>query len=391
MCARFSLIVVVALASASAPASARTWQINVDGTGDAPTIQAAIDSAAAGDEIVVGPGRYTWTNQGGGSDYAMITILRGRSGFTLRGAAGAGATILDAEGQNRVIYIQGYNHVTIDGFTVTGGEAPALGDHIGGGVCAHLSTDDVIRNCIFTGNHARWAAGLWSGGWNNLRIEHCTFSGNHAYTYGGGIGIGSSQHTTVVTDCVIIKNTCDSHGGGMFLNRGMVRLENSVIAGNTAAESGGGVYANRPWPSTFSGVTIVANDAPEGGGIRVVSVSTLSITRSIIAFNPDGGAMVIDPDAAVEIGCCDLFSNGGGNGWPEWVTDLGGNFSLDPCFCDAPSRDYSLHADSPCLPGQHPLGSSCDLIGASGASCGGVPVRPTTWGAVKARYAHDRP
>ena len=43
---------------------ARTWNVNTAGTGDVPTIQAAIDSAGAGDEIVVAPGRYTWSNQG---------------------------------------------------------------------------------------------------------------------------------------------------------------------------------------------------------------------------------------------------------------------------------------------------------------------------------------
>jgi hypothetical protein len=43
----------------SAPIQSRTWYVKQDGTGDAPTIQAAIDSAAANDTVLVAPGTYT--------------------------------------------------------------------------------------------------------------------------------------------------------------------------------------------------------------------------------------------------------------------------------------------------------------------------------------------
>ena len=59
-----------------------TIYVNVEGTGDQPTIQAAIDNAVEGDLIVVGPGRYTWTNQGGGDPiYSFVDVPITATGF----------------------------------------------------------------------------------------------------------------------------------------------------------------------------------------------------------------------------------------------------------------------------------------------------------------------
>jgi len=58
---RLTLTAALALALtwAGGALQARTWYVTVAGTGDAPTIHAALDSAVAGDSVLVGPGTYT--------------------------------------------------------------------------------------------------------------------------------------------------------------------------------------------------------------------------------------------------------------------------------------------------------------------------------------------
>jgi pectin methylesterase-like acyl-CoA thioesterase len=42
----------------AAPAAARTWRVAKDGSGDFAVIQAAVDAAAPGDTVSIGPGRF---------------------------------------------------------------------------------------------------------------------------------------------------------------------------------------------------------------------------------------------------------------------------------------------------------------------------------------------
>jgi hypothetical protein len=112
-----------------------------------------------------------------------------------------------------------------------------------------------------------------------------------------------------------------------------------------------------------------------------------------------------------------IVASGNGNTGGDWTgciaTQVGieGNFCADPLFCgpldgstpvlDAGVSAFCLHADSPCLPGNHPAGYNCGLIGAHRMGCGRftpprrftsastertAAVEPTTWGRIKAGY-----
>ena len=199
--------------TATPDARTRIWNINASGTGDAPTIQAAIDLAVPGDEIVVSPGTYDWVNQGHTGDYGMVYFKTYKTGLILRSSGGPEVTILDARFSGRVMFIQGHNDIVIDGFTLTNGVAPLSYDG-GGGLIGHLA-DPVIRNCIFVNNSAQQGGGLWFGGVSAPVIEDCLFYGNSAY-YGGGICLVNSSDRGIIRRCIIRDNYAEARGGGLI-------------------------------------------------------------------------------------------------------------------------------------------------------------------------------
>jgi hypothetical protein len=56
---------------------------------------------------------------------------------------------------------------------------------------------------------------------------------------------------------------------------------------------------------------------------------------------------------------------------------------IDPAFCSPDSGDLTVSDGSPCLPA---YSSGCGQIGAEGAGCGTVSIRPESWGSIKGKY-----
>jgi len=73
---RQKLLIVFVAVMLPQSVSARTWYIKADGTGDAPFIWSGIDSAVAGDTVLVGPGTY----QVGSMEMKDGVILRSEAG-----------------------------------------------------------------------------------------------------------------------------------------------------------------------------------------------------------------------------------------------------------------------------------------------------------------------
>jgi hypothetical protein len=385
-CVRLALVPAI-FAALSASTQARTWHVRPDGTGDAATLQAGIDSARAGDIVLVAPGRYTWAAQGTGDEYAMIRFVRGKTSFAVTSESGPGLTILDAQRHGRIFYIQGGDNdrVTIEGFTITGGKAPLFGDFCGGAFLAHLSSP-IVRNCVFYDNTADRGGAVYYAGVSGPRFEGCTFASNRASTYGGGIFLVNSSLVPVFSGCVIRDNSAGAAGGGIFAYHVPMNLSTCAIYNNTAVEEGGALYSEHGYPATVTGCTIAENNAPAGSALSLFLCEPLTVRSSIVARNHEGSAFSVG-QSTLRIGCCDVFGNAFGDDLPAGTVDLGDVIFLDPRFCGPPgSSDYHLRNDSPCLQENQGDGVFCGLIGAFPAMCGQVPVRRDTWSGVKRRF-----
>jgi len=126
-----------------------------------------------------------------------------------------------------------------------------------------------------------------------------------------------------------------------------------------------------------------------GGGIAGQGPNcNPTLVNTIVAFNTEGGGVYCDGSTAI-LSCSDVFGNGDGD-WTECIGDqygVNGNFSADPLFCGPDIGDYTLRSDSPCLPGNHPDGYACGLIGAFGEGCSGpTAVEQASWGDIKSMF-----
>jgi len=227
--------------------SSHTWRVRADGSGDAPTVQAGIDSASDRDVVLVGPGRY----------YETIN-LRGKR-IHLLGEQGRDVTILDgSRGDDSVVVCESgeTNETVIEGFTITGGKGRALvaDAGYGGGVLCLGATPTIVGNCI-SGNRADTPHGSVDQGrgggllysWNNdpeaygrgMILKGNVVRDNFASNHGGGLYLGSA---CTAEDNLILDNRAGTDGGGMYLVRAWILVRRNVIAGNTAGDHGGGIY-----------------------------------------------------------------------------------------------------------------------------------------------------
>lgn len=343
------------------------WRVRADGTGDAPTIQAAIDSAGVSDTVLVEAGTYTGNGNRDISLRGKLVVVISESGPAL--------TILNCEGTVAVPHRafdvtlgEGPNSV-ISGFTITGGVAlsqPPYPDWPMGGGIRCLSSSPVVQNCIFLNNSAQnGGGGLAAVNMSAPSVIDCRFAENQA-TYGGGLYF-YEQSSGTATNCVFIGNSASIDGGAVEASysslphiTGCSFIENSALIG-------GGVQCYGGSDAVIENCTFVDNAATHGSAASS-NWSDVTINKSIIAFGHNGPVSNCVNFGSISLSCCDVFGNDGGD-WVECFEGqdgISGNFSLNPVFCDRQNGDVSINFISPCAPDNN----SCNvLVGALAVGC----------------------
>ena len=369
--------------------------------GEFATIQAGIDACAEGDTVLVAPGTYTGE---GNRDLSFHGV-----NLVLTSEAGAEATVIDAEGEGRVIYFwQGEDaRGVVEGFTLRNGRNQF------GGCVACEGSSPTLRKLVIEGGYSTGYYGGSGGGvgldGSQAVLEDLLVRGNQAghctawIGTGGGLAAYDSaptlrrvrfeQNLAMASDQT--GECCPApYGGGAYFTRSTPAMEDVVFYDNhaeacyAAEPMGGGMFIRGS--ASIRGATFVGNTCSLGFGSAIYCTEgEVELERAIIAFN-DVGAY--SPHEAVwgtvSTVCCLAYGN---VPW-DWIGgllgqgDLPGNLSENPMFCDLAGGDLRLGPASPCLP----INNDCGvLIGAFGAGCENTPVLLASFTAAPAAGAVD--
>jgi parallel beta-helix repeat protein/predicted outer membrane repeat protein len=362
------------------PATATTYLIRPDGTGDFPTIQAAIDVAVGGDIIELADGTFngdgnrdidylgkaiTIRSQGGDPENCVIDCEGSygdlHRGFRFHSGEDLGSGLESVSITNGLEYGAGIacqnSSPTLTNCILYNNTATDFG---AGASCR--SSSPVFSGCTFRNNtaHEAHGGGMFCDGASSPTLTDCRFSGNSTELTGGGISCGGESSLTLI-NCTFISNSAGLVGGGLLCN-GSLAVINCTFSGNQVGHFGGAVYC----------------------------YSSPTLTNCIIAFSEVGQGVDCSGDSDPTLICCDVYGNEGGDwvGCIENQYGIDGNISEDPLFCDVENSDFTLCADSPCASENN---SECGQIGAWPVGCDpcGEPPFPTldvTWGQVKHGY-----
>lgn len=343
---------------------------------EAPTLQAGIDSTAAGDTVLVAPGRYSGT---GNRDIRF----RGRS-IVVRGSGGPGVTVVDVQGspsephRGFLFDAQETPAAVLEGFSVENGymstlpsKAPRAAHDLSAGGIKIQDASPTIRDCVIRNCGSEYTGGGMSIEFlSEPRLEGVTVQGCSAGLFGGGISIETISNPLLV-DCVVTGNRA-ANGGGVALlaNATLVRC---TIAGNAVVPGGlgGGVVVDFPARASLDRCIVWGNcgTAPEG---EITIGPGGQLTLACSAFD---SARVIADGTLVQAGI---------------------NVEEAPGFCfplgcrGAPvaGGDYRLQAGSPCLAAASPCGQQ---IGPLGEGCPQqTSVESLPWGRIKVLYRGER-
>ena len=270
------------LLAMTVPAGAAVWTVEKDGSGDFMVIQDAVDAAADGDTLMIGPGRFDdyrrydfpyWTNR------IIHILLDGRS-LTMIGS-GEGITVIgptmefpQTEHDKGIVLLHGAE-LHVSGLT--------------------LERHDTALEC-------------WDDSY--FEVEHCTFQ-NH--TWGVGCGIFSSRGARI-TNCSFLNHDTGIYPGSgsadVIVDRCVFR---EVIYGMNTTSTQGLVVTDCRIEDSFI-------------GIQLWSSSTASLSNVDIVC--DNTALIVKAGSVADLSNCNLLGDGIAAVWVLSLSTLTGSGNI---------------------------------------------------------------
>jgi len=395
---------------------------------DFSTVLAAVDAAAAGDSVLIGPG--TWDDVetrdvplGGGTFWSVTSCAFLKGGLTLIGT-GPGHTTLEHGGigdwRNVLVYPTQPpgGPVRIEGLTLVGGpDVRGLLAFTGDGIeirncvirdCDRGAVDVdrcdlVIEDSVIRDNASTYTVNAYEC---SLEIRRCEFLANEGISLGGTQGF-SQPYTAIIEDCRF-----ENSGSVQLSKFWQVHILRNVFTQTTASSTilsaiqGGDFPMNGSIaynvfdhimvdPPLFQGcvrVSELSGDVSHNtwsgcGSTGAWAVGTFSLMdggsfrNNVVAGSTGAPAVAVvgEPGGTIDVGCNDFWDNAEGNFTEDYPADAE-DFFVDPLFCDAENGDLTLQSASFLAAENNP---PCGQIGALGVGCGTVSIQPETWARIK--------
>lgn len=262
------------------PGTGCTTRVPCDGI---TRIQDALDGSGDGDVICVYPGGY------------VENLVFPPREVHLRGVGGLSSTTIDGDGAGTVVTIAGAGSSgsSLEGFTITNGNAAVEGDAEGngGGVLVNGSSP-LLRRLLITKNVAAvGGGGLYFENGAGGTLEHSSVHANSAGDEGGGMKVVESR--PLIRNVLFLENESTIFGGGLVTCEsrlvGDQTINNVRFVSNRAGEIGGAFHADVGSEVSLRNVVMAANSAGDiAGGINLGWTAIVTLVNATLVENRAG-------------------------------------------------------------------------------------------------------
>ncbi|MBU0754557.1 MAG: SUMF1/EgtB/PvdO family nonheme iron enzyme, partial [Planctomycetes bacterium] len=203
--------------------------------------------------------------------------------ITVKSSDGAEVTMIDGGGAGSVVTFKNREggDTELKGFSITNGNAAN-----GGGIFCYYSSPVISDNVIVNNTADLDGGGIFCKFFSNPTIKRNTISENSAQDEGGGICCYFSS-SPMITENTISENSANDGGGICCLKNTTPAITKNTISRNQAYNNGGGIGCMES-SANIKNNMIMENTASKSGGIGCWFYSSAIITDNTISENSAG-------------------------------------------------------------------------------------------------------